>query len=77
MGDLLLRNLDEPTLERLKRLAAERHQSLEDAVRDLLVSAVKPTRSQVLAAADRIRAMTPKKLETSSTDLIRADRNRR
>jgi antitoxin FitA len=77
MGQLLVRNLDDAIVERLKRQAEARKISLEQLLREILATAAGPSRKQVLAEMDRIRAMTPKKLETSSTDLIREDRDRR
>jgi plasmid stability protein len=77
MGQLLVRNLDDGVVERLKRQAEARKVSLEQLLREILSSAAGPSREDMLAEMDRIRAMTPKKLRTSSTDLIREDRDRR
>jgi plasmid stability protein len=77
MGQLLVRNLDDAVVERLKRQAEARKISLEQLLREILAAAAGPSRKEILATMDRIRAMTPKKLATSSTDLIREDRDRR
>jgi plasmid stability protein len=77
MGQLLVRNLDDSVVERLKRQAEARKISLEQLLREVLSAAAGPARKDILAEMDRIRAMTPKKLTTSSTDLIREDRDRR
>jgi plasmid stability protein len=77
MGQLLVRNLDDAVIERLKRQAEVRKISLEQLLREVLSAAAGPSRKEILAQMDRIRAMTPKKLTTSSTDLIREDRDRR
>jgi antitoxin FitA len=77
MGQLLVRNLDDAVVERLKRQAEARKISLEQFLRELLSRAAGPTRAEMLAEADRIRSMTPKPLTDDSTDLIRADRDRR
>lgn len=77
MGQLLVRNLDDGVVERLKRQAEARKISLEQFLREVLAQAAGPTRAEMLAEADRIRAMTPKRLTDDSTDLIRADRDRR
>lgn len=77
MGQLLVRNLDEGVVDRLKRQAEARKISLEQLLREVLAAAAGPSRQELVAEMDRIRAMTPKKLATSSTDLIRADRDRR
>jgi plasmid stability protein len=77
MGQLLVRNLDDGVVERLKRRAEARTISLEQLLREILSDAAGPSRQELVAEMDRIRAMTPKKLATSSTDLIREDRDRR
>lgn len=77
MGQLLVRNLDDGVIERLKRQAESRRISLEQLLREVLADAAGPSRAEMLAEMDRIRAMTPRKLTTSSTDLIRKDRDRR
>ncbi|MCW5770529.1 MAG: hypothetical protein KIT16_02750 [Rhodospirillaceae bacterium] len=77
MGQLLVRNLDDGVIERLKRQAEARRISLEQLLREVLADAAGRSRAEMLAEMDRIRAMTPRKLATSSTDLIRKDRDRR
>jgi plasmid stability protein len=75
MGQLLVRNLEDGVVERLKRQAKARKVSLEQLLREILSTAAGPSRKNMLAEMDRIRAMTPKKLRASSTALIREDRN--
>lgn len=78
MGQVLIRNIDDDVIERLKSHAAARKQPLEQALRDILTDAAgRMTRSERVARADRIRAMTPRRLDDDSTDLIRADRESR
>lgn len=77
MGQLLVRNLDDAVVERLKRQAEARRISLEQLLREILSRAAGPSRKELVAEMDRIRAMTPGKLARSSTDLIREDRDRR
>jgi antitoxin FitA len=77
MGQLLVRNLDDGVIERLKRQAEARKIALEQLLREILSGAAGPSRQEVLEAADRIRRMTPKRLNDDSTDLIRADRDNR
>jgi plasmid stability protein len=78
MGQVLIRNIDDAIIERLKAHATARRQSLEQTLRDILAEAAgRLTRSERVARADRIRAMTPRRLEDSSTALIRADRDSR
>lgn len=77
MAQLLLRNLDDAVVERLKQQAEARKIPIEQLLREILTAAAGPSRKQVLAEMDRIRAMTPKRLLDDSTDLIRKDRDRR
>ena len=45
MGQVVIRNIDDLVLERLKARAAEQHKSLEQSLRDLLTQAAKPSRA--------------------------------
>ena len=78
MGQVLIRNIDDDVIERRKAHAAARRQPLEQVLREILSEGARRlTRSERVAIADRIRAMTPRPLTDSSTDLIRADRDSR
>jgi plasmid stability protein len=74
-------NLEDRVIERLKVRAATQRKSLEQSLRDLLTEAAKPDRSELIAALDRIRAMTPHRKPgvdyPTSEQLIREDRDRR
>ena len=59
MGQVVIRNIDDGVLERLKARAADQHKSLEQSLRELLAEAAKPSRAELLAEVERIRAMTP------------------
>ena len=59
MGQVVIRNIDDGVLERLKARAADQHKSLEQSLRELLAEAAKPSRAELLAEVQRIRAMTP------------------
>jgi antitoxin FitA len=59
MGQILIRNIDDKVLERLKRRAAMQQKSLEQSLRDVLAETARPSRAELLAEADRIAAMTP------------------
>jgi plasmid stability protein len=59
MGQVVIRNIDDRVLERLKLRAAGQSKSLEQSLRDLLAQAARPNRTELLAALDRIRAMAP------------------
>ena len=77
MAQVMVRNIDDEVIERLRRRAAAREQALEQTLREILIEAARPTRAERVAEIDRIRAMTPKRLTDDSTDLIRAERDRR
>jgi plasmid stability protein len=76
MAQVIVRNLDDRVVERLKQVAKRRGHSLEQELRNILSAAAKPSRAEMIAEIDRIRAMTPRKLQSDSTDLIRQDRDR-
>lgn len=75
MGQIIVRNLDEDVIVRLKRRAAERKLSLEGHVRDLLAEAAKPTRAE---AIERITALRDSigPVPGDSTAVIRRMRDR-
>jgi plasmid stability protein len=76
MGQVIVRNLDDKVIAALKAKAELHGHSLEQELRAILSGAAKPNAEDRLALADRIRAMTPRKRQTDSTKLIRADRDR-
>jgi antitoxin FitA len=76
MGQILVRNLDDSVIERLKQRALKADKSLEQTVRDILTEAAKPSREEVWAEIDRLRERVgPVTLD--ATDLIREDRDSR
>ncbi len=81
MGQVVIRNIDDLVLERLKARAAEQHKSLEQSLRELLTQAAKPSRSELIAEVDRIRAMTPPRKPgahyPSAEEMVREDRDSR
>jgi plasmid stability protein len=76
MARVVVRNLDDAVLDRLSEAAKRRGHTLEEELREILTAASQPSRAEIIAEMDRIRAMTPKKLPSDSTDLIREDRDR-
>jgi plasmid stability protein len=76
MAQVLVRNLPDDVVARLKARAARARRSLEQELRDILVEAARPRRDEVLAEMDRIRALTPQVPQTDSAELIREDRDR-
>jgi plasmid stability protein len=74
MADILVRNVDENTARRLKEKAAAKGTSLNETAREALAAFVRPNRTELIAEARRIRAMSPYS-DVDSTDLIREDRD--
>lgn len=80
MTDLTIPNVDEATLRALRARARATGRSVEEEARELLSRGADANvdRAELLARADRIRAMTPADVpQTDSADLIREDRDRR
>jgi plasmid stability protein len=74
MVDILVRNVDEATAQRLKEKAKARGASLNDTAREAFAAYVKPDRTEMCAKADEIR----RKIGTvsgDSTKIIRAWRD--
>jgi plasmid stability protein len=74
MVDILIRNVDAATAVRLKAKAKAAGKSVNDTAREALVTYVKPSKDELWAEADRIRAMSPYS-DVDSTALIREDRD--
>jgi antitoxin FitA len=74
MGQILVRNLDDGVIDRLKARAAREKTSLEQTVREILVEASKPSKEEVWAEIDRIREKS-KPQSIDSTAIIRAWRD--
>ena len=81
MGQILVRNLDDAVIRRLKQRASRQKLSLEEAVRRILAEAtqpMKPSPEELIVELDRIAAMSPPITEPPfSEDLIREDRDTR
>ena len=75
MAQVLVRNLPDDVVARLKARAARSRHSLEQELRLILIDAARAGREEVLAEMDRIRAMTPNVPQTDSAELIREDRD--
>jgi len=77
MGRIIIRNLDDDVIARLKARAQANGRSLEAEVRHVLTQAASRSDANGLRAlAERIAAMTPDVPQTDSTDLLRKDRRR-
>ncbi len=77
MAQVIVRNLDDNVVDSLKQKAKARGHSLEQELRDILIEAAGPTHADVLAEADRIRAMTPRMLDVDIEAIIREGRDSR
>lgn len=77
MAQVIVRNLDDQVVESLKFKAKLKGHSLEQELREILKRAAELTKEEKLALIDSIRAMTPRRLEDDSADLIREDRDSR
>ena len=74
MAQVIVRNLDDGVVERLKRRAARQHISLEQSLRDILTEAAKPGGEDLWDEMARLRASIGH-VAGDSTDLIREDRD--
>ena len=77
MGQVLIRNVDDKTIESLKLKAEQKGHSLEQELRDILERAAGPTVEERLAMIDRVAAMQKKLTKMLSEDVIRRMRDRR
>ena len=76
MAQVLVRNLDDTVVARLKRKAADNERSLEQELRLILTAAAGPDLGEFRERAAALRASLAERPQTDSVDLIRADRNR-
>jgi plasmid stability protein len=79
MAQVVIRNIDDDVVERLKARAAAEKKSLEQKLRDVLTEAAKPSRAEVIEELRRIRELSPPLPPGAplAEDLIREDRDRR
>lgn len=79
MAQVLIRNLDEAVVARLKRKAEGLGLSLEAYLRHELVHIAQPSRSEILSQIDAIRAQTRpwRKGDPTSVDYVREGREER
>jgi plasmid stability protein len=78
MSTLTIRNVEEDVMKNLKQQAKRNNRSVEAEVRELLKRNVgRKSPEELLALADKIKAMTPKGIkQTDSAELLREDRDR-
>ena len=80
MVDILVRNVADATAARLKQKAKAAGKSVNDIAREALDSAARPSKDEIWAEADRMRAKTRAKVGhdlPDSTPGIREDRDNR
>jgi plasmid stability protein len=81
MGQVIIRNIDDRVIERLKARATAQRKSLESSLRELLTQVAVPDRTELLAELRRIRAMSPPRkigaTYPTAEELVRQDRDRR
>jgi antitoxin FitA len=76
MPQLLIRNLDESTIENLKDRARRHHRSLQGEVKLILEASVRQPEEPPLAIAERWQNYFAGRTFSDSTELIREDRER-
>ncbi len=77
MGELVIHNMDNEIIERLKTKAAGQRQSLEQALREILIGAVRPSKAELASEADAIcKLFSPSPPDMpSAAQWIREDRD--
>ena len=76
MAQVIVRNLDDDVVARLKRQAADNHRSLEQELRLILSHAASSDLAGFRKRAAAIRASQPDVPQTDSVELILEDRDR-
>jgi len=77
MANLTIRNVEDETVQALKRRAKANRRSVEEELRQILADAVRPTASiDLRVLAEQIAAMTSDVPQTDSVDLLHRDRRR-
>jgi plasmid stability protein len=75
MAQILVRNIEDSAFERLKAKAGAAGKSTESFVRALIEREAHTDLSEAIAELDRLRALTPRRLADSSSDIIRSLRD--
>lgn len=74
MAQVLVRNLPDDAVARLKARAANEKKSLEQLLREVIEREVKPGKDEALAALSRLREASPA-FNYDSTEWVREDRD--
>lgn len=79
MAQVVIRNIDDGVMERLRARAAAEKKSLEQTLREILAAAAQSTRAERVEEMRRIRAMSPPLASGMplAQDLVREDRDGR
>jgi antitoxin FitA len=78
MANILVRNVDNAVVARLKKLAKAAGKSVNDLAREALRTAAQPSKAEIWAEADRLRESIRRRVGhelPDSTADIRADRD--
>ena len=75
MNQIVIRELDDRSLQMLQARAQASNRTPEEEARALLLAGLVADPAVRVRDMDRIRAMTPQRLESDSTDAIRAIRD--
>ena len=76
MAQVLIRNVDDIAIERLKARAARKKTSLERELRAIITEAARDDRPEVRRRAAEMRRVLAGRKHSDSTRLIREDRDR-
>ncbi len=69
MVDILVRNVDQATADRLKEKAKAEGKSVSDIAREALTAAANPSKEEIWAEADRLRQKIGKVTGDSTADI--------
>jgi plasmid stability protein len=76
VGQVLVRNLPDKVVRKLKKRARQRRRSLQEELKDILEQAAQQQATNVQAEIKRIRKLFAGRKFSDSSDLIRQDRAR-
>lgn len=76
MGQVIVRNLDDEVVKRLKQRAADQDKSLEQFLRESLSELVRPGKEELIKQLEDIRRLG-KPAHVDAAELIRQDRDTR
>jgi plasmid stability protein len=76
MAQVLIRNIDDAAIERLRARAARKKTSLERELRDIITEAAQEGRPEARRRAAVLRRALTGRKHSDSTKLVRQDRDR-